>query len=181
MRGVRRAPLSFYVFTGGDNLENKYIEAGKIINTHGIKGEVKIDPWTDTPQFLLQLKSFHIDGRDYKVNSSRVHQRFVIASLEGIGSINEAEHYKDKIIYISRDEVNLDEGQYFLTDLIGFTALSDSDGSVLGNVTDILSLPAGEICVINGTREILVPLRPEFITERNMEEKILKIHLLEGM
>lgn len=162
-------------------MDSNYIEAGIIINTHGIKGEVKIEPWADSPEFLLQFKSFRIDGKDYKVKSSRVHQRFVIALLDGLSSINEAEHYKEKVIYISRDEAKLEEGQYFLNDLIGFTALSDSDCSVLGNVTDIMSLPAGEICVINGEREILVPLRPEFIMERDMENKIIKVHLLEGM
>lgn len=162
-------------------MEDRFLEAGKIINTHGIKGEVKIEPWADSPKFLLSFRSFFIDGKEYKINSSRVHQRFVIAALDSVTTMNDAEKFKNKIIYIDRSEAKLEEGQYFINDLIGFTAIDEKNGAVLGNVTDILSLPGGDICEIKGKREILVPLRPEFIVERNMEDKILKIRLIEGM
>jgi 16S rRNA processing protein RimM len=88
---------------------------------------------------------------------------------------------KNKVIYIDRDEADLDEDEYFLTDLIGFTAVSAADGVTLGKVTDILTLPGGDICEIKGQREILVPLRPEFIVGRDMEAGILTVSLIEGM
>jgi 16S rRNA processing protein RimM len=160
-------------------MNDNFLEAGKIINTHGIKGEVKIEPWADSPKFLLGFKHLYIDGKCYNVNSSRVHQRFVIASLEGISTMNDAERYKNKIIY--RSEAKLSEGQYFISDLIGFTAIDEASGSILGNVTDIISLPGGDVIEIKGQREILVPLRPEFVIERNMENKTITLRLIEGM
>jgi len=162
-------------------MENKYLESGKIINTHGVRGEIKIDPWADSPEFLTDIDTYYIDGKAYPVLRSRVHQRFVIAQLEGVGSMDEAERLKNKIIYIDRDDADLEEDEYFLTDLIGFTAVSAADGKVLGKVTDILTLPGGDICEIKGEREILVPLRPEFITGRDMEAGILTVSLIEGM
>ena len=162
-------------------MENKYLESGKIINTHGVRGEVKIDPWADSPEFLTEIETFYIDGKAYPVIRARVHQRFVIAQLEGVSSMDEAERLKNKVIYIDRDEADLDEDEYFLTDLIGFTAVSAADGVTLGKVTDILTLPGGDICEIKGQREILVPLRPEFIVGRDMEAGILTVSLIEGM
>ena len=162
-------------------MDSRLIECGKIINTHGIKGEVKIEPWADSPGFKKKNKSFYINGTEHKVISSRVHQKFVIARLSGIDSINDAEKYKNKIIYALRSEAALEEGQYFLSDLIGFDAFSADNGTALGKVTDIISLPAGDVCVIRGEREILVPIREEFIKERSMDEKRITVRLLEGM
>jgi 16S rRNA processing protein RimM len=95
--------------------------------------------------------------------------------------MNDAERYKNKIIYIDRSEAKLSEGQYFISDLIGFTAIDEASGSILGNVTDIISLPGGDVIEIKGQREILVPLRPEFVIERNMENKTITLRLIEGM
>ena len=161
-------------------MENKYLEAGRIINTHGIKGEVKIDPWADSAAFLADFAAFYIDGRSVKVRSARVHQRFLIASLEGVDSIDDAEKLKNKIIYIDRADAKLSEGEYFIADLIGFTAL-DEDGNALGEVTDILERPQGNILEIRGEREILVPLIPEFIVSRDMEARTITLRLIEGM
>lgn len=158
----------------------KYLEAGKIINTHGIKGEVKIDPWADSPEFLTGFKSFYIDGSPVRVRSQRVHQRFVIAKLEGVDDMNAAEKLKNKVVYIDRDEASLSEGEYFISDLVGFNACDES-GKELGKVTEILSRPGGDILVISGAREILVPLIPEFVIGRDMDAGRLTVRLIEGM
>lgn len=158
----------------------KYLEAGKIINTHGIKGEVKIEPWADSPDFLLGFKTFYIDGSPVRVISQRVHQRFVIAKLGGTDDMNSAERLKNKIVYIDRDDAPLSEGEYFISDLVGFYAF-DEAGAELGKVTEILTRPGGDVLVIDGNREILVPLIPEFVVGRDMEAERLTIRLIEGM
>lgn len=165
----------------GNTMDNKFLESGKIINTHGVRGEIKIDPWADSPEFLTEIETYYIEGKAYPVLRARVHQRFVIAQLEGVNSLDDAERLKNKILYIDRDDAELEDDEYFLTDLIGFTAVSEKDGNVLGRVTDILTLPGGDVCEIKGEREILVPLRPEFITGRDMESGTLTISLIEGM
>ncbi|MBQ3951425.1 MAG: 16S rRNA processing protein RimM [Oscillospiraceae bacterium] len=158
----------------------KYLEAGKIINTHGIRGEVKIEPWADSPEFLKGFKALYIDSRPVKLLSARAHGRFVIAKLEGVDDMNAAEALKNRIVYIDRDEAPLSEGEYFISDLIGFTAVAE-DGEELGKVTEILSRPAGEILVITGEREILVPLVPEFVIARDMDGGRITLRLIEGM
>ena len=161
-------------------MEQKYLEAGKIINTHGIRGEVKIDPWANSADFLKGFPAFYIDGVSVAVRSARVHQRFLIASLEGIDSIDDAERLKNKVIYIDRADAKLSEGEYFISDLIGFAVL-DEGGNALGEVTDILEKPGGDILEIRGEREILVPLRPEFVLSRDFEARTMTVRLLEGM
>ena len=81
----------------------KYLEAGKIINTHGIRGEVKIEPWADSPEFLKGFKALYIDSRPVKLLSARAHGRFLIAKLEGVDDMNAAEALKNRVVYIDRD------------------------------------------------------------------------------
>jgi len=158
---------------------DKLIESGKIVNTHGIRGEVKIEPWADSPRFLTGFKTLYIDGAAFNVVRSRVHKNMVIAQLEGINSIEEAENYRNKVIHIARAEAKLPEGAYFVSDLVGKTATDDDTGEELGKVTDIISLPQGSVAEITGKRQILVPVRPEFIISQDAET--VKIHLIEGM
>ena len=157
----------------------KLIESGKIVNTHGIRGEVKIEPWADSPQFLTGFKTLYIDSTPFKMVRSRVHKNMVIAQLEGINSIEEAENYRNKVIYIARAEAKLPEGAYFVSDLVGKTAIDDGTGEELGRVTGIISLPQGSVAEITGKRQILVPVRPEFVVSQDAET--VKIHLIEGM
>ena len=158
----------------------KYLEAGKIINTHGIRGEVKIEPWADSPDFLKGFRFIYIDSRPVKLISSRVQGRFLIAKLEGVDDMNAAEALKNRVVYIDREDAPLSEGEYFISDLIGFTAVTE-DGKVLGKVTEILSRPGGDILVIEGEREILVPLVPEFVIARVMDGGRITLRLIEGM
>jgi len=156
----------------------KLIDSGKIVNTHGIRGEVKIEPWADSPQFLADFKTYYIDSKPLKVIRARVHKNMVIAQLEGINSIDEAELYRNKVIYIAREEAKLPEGAYFVSNLVGKTAFDNESGEELGKVTDIISLPRGSVMEITGKRQILVPVRDEFVISQDDES--VKIHLIEG-
>ena len=156
------------------------LEAGKIINTHGIRGEVKIDPWADSPEFLLDFGTLYIDGEAYAVELSRVHKGKVLVKLAGVDSVESAEGLKNRVVSINREDAELDDGQYFLADLVGFAAV-DEDGNELGRVTDILSRPGGDILEIKGAREMLVPIVPEFIKGRDPDAGTVTVHLIEGL
>jgi 16S rRNA processing protein RimM len=162
-------------------MDNKLIETGKIINTHGIRGEVKIDPWANSPAELLDYETFYIDEKPYGVIKARVQKKFVIAALEGVSSIEEAEKLKNKVIYISRDEMELEDGEYLLNDLIGLEAIDNDSGKSLGKITDILTPPGGEVFEIRGEREILIPMRPEFLIDVDTDAGKVSFHLIEGM
>ena len=161
-------------------MHEKYLEAGQIVNTHGVKGEVKITPWADTPEFLTRFKTLYIDGAPVAVKSIRVHGAFVIAALEGCTSVNDAMALKGKIIYIDRNDVRLPKGRFFIADIIGAKVVSDT-GDELGTLAEVLEMPAQNIYVVRGTREIMIPDVPEFILNVDPVNGVVTVHLIDGM
>ena len=162
--------------------KSKYLEAGQIVNTHGIRGEVKLTPWADSPEFLKKFKTFYIgpDKRPFDVISSRVHGAFLVAQLGGVSDINAAMALKNKTVYIDRGDVRLPRGRFFIADIIGARAVTD-DGRELGTVADIMEAPAQRIYVIRGEAEHLIPDVPEFILDADPEAGVVKVHIIEGM
>jgi len=162
-------------------MENEFLEAGKIVNTHGIRGEVRLQPWADSPDFLTGFDYFYIDGEPVRVISARVHKESVIAVLEGVGDIDTAVSMKNKIIMVKKDDIHLEEGRYFVTDLIGLRVLDAETGGELGTLADVLPLPSNNVYVIKGEREILVPAVPEFIVETKINDGYIRIKLIDGL
>ena len=159
----------------------KYLEAGKIVNTHGIRGEVKIQPWADSPDFLTPIKQFYIDGEPITVTSAKAHKGCVIAALDGVTDFDGAIKLKNKTIYIDRSDAQIEEGRHFIADLIGLRAIDAETGAEFGRISDVLSLPSNDVYVIAGSREILVPAVPDFIIETNIEDGFVRIRLREGL
>jgi len=162
-------------------MKDNFIEAGKIVNTHGIYGELRIQPWADTPDFLTGIEYYYIGGEPVKVISSKVHKGNVIVVLEGIDGIDAAIKMKNKVIRIKKDDIDLEDGRYFISDLIGLRADDADTGKNLGILSDILTLPSNNVYVIKGEREILVPAVPDFIIETNINKGYVKIRLIEGL
>jgi len=162
-------------------MRDRFLEAGKIVNTHGIRGEVKIQPWADSPDFVAGLKCLYIDGAPVKVLSAKVHKGCVIAALDGVDDIDGAIRLKNKVVFVDRSQAQLDEGRHFIADLIGLRALDADTGEELGTVADVLSLPANDVYVIRGESERLVPAAPDFVVEINVGHGYIKLRLIEGM
>ena len=163
-------------------MKSQFLEAGKIVNTHGIRGEIKIMPWADSPEFLCQFKTLYMDGKPVKVLSSRPHKTMVLALLEGITSVEEAMKLKGKVLFIDRSDVTLPEGRHFLADLMGLTVLDAATGEELGKVEDILTPPAHNVYVVRGKgKEYMIPAVDAFLAETNVESGYIKVNLIEGM
>lgn len=163
-------------------MKNRYLEAGKIVNTHGIAGEVKILPWADGPEFLLDFDTLYIDDQPVELKGARVHKNCVLAKLAGIDDINQAMKLRDKIVCIDREDVELEEGAFFLADLMGLEVREAETGKVLGTIHDILTPPANNVYVVRGgEREYMIPAVPEFILETNIDDGYLLVRLIEGM
>ena len=154
---------------------SRFIECGKIINTHGCHGDVKAEPWTDTPRDLIDLgRVFLGEGeckREVKILRGSVMQgRFLLLSLEGVEDMNAADALRNTVLYAAREDFRLAEGQYFISDAIGLPVLDTREGregKVLGVVEDILPNAASDIYTVktpNGD-EVLVPAIPVFIKE----------------
>ena len=161
--------------------QKEFLEGGQIVNTHGIKGEVKIDSWCDTPEVLAQIKTLYIDGAPRTVRSARVHKNCVIAFLDGINDVDTAMTLKGKIVLVARSAVKLPKGQVFMADLIGLKVLDAETGAELGSLVDILTPSVQKVYVVRGEREILIPAVDEFIDEINVDGGYIKVRLIEGM
>ena len=160
--------------------KKQYIEAGRIVNTHGVAGEVKIEVWLDSPQFLKSFKRCFIDKREVKFLSARVHKGFVIAKLEGVEDVNAAMALKGRTLFIDRDDARLPKGAFFLQDIIGASVVDES-GSEIGKLVDVMETPASNVYVVKGEREHLIPAVPEFILSTDADNGIITVHLIEGM
>ena len=160
---------------------DRFLEAGKIINTHGVRGEIKILPWADDPGFLTRFKRLYIDGSPLSILSSKIYKGCIIAALEGVDDLAGAAKLRNKTVFIDRDDASLEEGRYFVADLIGMRAVEAGSNAELGTVADILALPSNDVYVIQGAREILVPAVPEFVVEKNLDAGYIVFRLIEGM
>ena len=155
-------------------MKQEFLEAGKIVSTHGVRGEVKILPWADDADFLVGLPRVFVAGREYAVQHSRVQKTCVLMKLA-----DTAAKFREQIVRIHRDDVELPEGSVFIADLIGLRVIAD--GEEIGKVSDILSMPGNDVYVVTGSREYLIPAVPEFILERNLDEGFVRVKLIEGM
>ena len=164
-------------------MKKQYLEAGKIVNTHGVRGEVKIQPWADSAEFLQGFDILYLEGeKPIRLLHSRVHKAQLIAQLEGVTEINAAIALKNKLVYIRRADVSLPPGHFFIQDILGLPVL-DEDGVELGVLKEILPRPAGDVYVIAGKdgKEHLIPDVPDFLLEKNLEAGFIRVRLIEGM
>ena len=161
-------------------MKKQYLEAGQIVNTHGVRGEVRIQPWADEAAFLTRFRRFYMDGKAVKVRSCRVHKTLCIAALEGVDDVNTAMALKGKIIFIDRDDAMLPKGTVFLQDILGAKVIDES-GADLGVLEEVLPAPAASVLVVKGAREILIPDVPEFVLSKDADNGIVTVRLIDGM
>ena len=166
---------------------NKYLEAGKIVNTHSFRGEVKIQCWCDTPEFLEQFEEIFLDDKgETKLtikNMRIVNGDIIICSFEGVETEEAAIKLKNKVIYIDRADAVLEAGAFFIKDLIGLQVFNFDDKSVkYGELVDIFNNGASDIYVIKTLQsgEVLVPNVPTFVKKISLEEGVF-ITPIEGM
>lgn len=162
----------------------QYLEVGKVTNVHGLMGEVKVQPWADSPEFLCQFKTLYVDEARFPmtVQRARVHKNMVIIKFEGPTDVPSALSLRNAILYIDRSDVDLPEGAFFLADIYGLEVRDAASGEVLGKIADVLTLPANNVYVIKGgKRELMIPAVPQFIAETNIEGGFIRVNLMEGL
>lgn len=165
-------------------MKKQYLEAGKIVTTHGIKGEIKIMPYTDYPELLCEFDRLFLGKNHEEINveRSRVFKNMVIAKLEGYDTPEVAEKLRNKILYMHRDDLELDEDTYFIQDLIGIEVSDADSGFVYGKITDVMQTGANDVYVVQGKdREYLVPAIPEVVITTDIDENTMTIRPLEGL
>lgn len=160
-------------------MKSPFLPTGQIVNTHGLKGLVKVMPWADDPADLLDFDRFFIDGTEYAVEHSSLQKSMVLLKLEGVDSIEDAVKLRGKELSIARADVELEEGTVFIADLIGLPVYCGE--RELGRITEVLTPPANDVYVVKGRQEYLIPAVKEFIEELNPEAGYVRVRLIEGM
>jgi len=163
----------------------KFLETGKIVGTHGVKGMVRVQPWCDSPEFLKQFKHFYTDSNGetrLEVYSVQPHGNVVLMAIKGVDSIEKAEKLRNRVIYINRKDIKLPKGRYFIDDLIGCTVTDADTEKTLGVLSDVSSTGANDVWHIkSGDKEYLVPAIEEVIVNVDTENEAVVIRPLKGI
>ena len=160
--------------------KQSFIDAGKIVNTHGVRGEVRIEVWLDSPALLKRCGRVYLGGEEKKILSAREHKGFLIAQLEGVEDVNAAQALKNRVVQIARTDAKLPRGAYFLQDIIGVCVVTES-GAEVGKLAEVLELPGQRVYVVKGETEHLIPAVPAFIRNTDAENGVITVRLIEGM
>ncbi len=162
----------------------RFLETGRIVAVHGLKGEVRVDPWCDSPDFLCEFDVLYFDKGDKEViiENARPHKNIVIMKIEGVDDADEAAKLRGRILYMDREDVELGEGTYFVQDLIGMEVVDAENGEVYGRITDVKNTGASDIYTVKSdSGEFMIPAVPEFIERTDIEGGRLYIHMIEGL
>ena len=154
-----------------------FIEAGQIVTTHGIRGEVKVLTWLDAPELLCEFDRCCIDGNEYIMDSVRVQKTCNLVKLHGIDTVEAAQTLRDKVVLLYRDDIDGDV--IFGAELIGMQVFSDD--RLLGVITDVLDYPGNSVYVVKGSYEYMIPAVKEFILSTDLDENIMTVRVIEGM
>ena len=181
-------------------LKDDMLRVGVIASTHGVHGEVKVFPTTDDIKRFSLLKKVYLhivpekmtgnqneECMELEVTGVKYFKQFAILKFKQFDHLDDVQQYKGMELYVAReDALPLNEGEYYIADLIGLTALNDESGEEIGILKDVLQTGANDVYIIKGNekykkKEILVPVTDECVKEINLNDRFVKIHLLEGL
>ena len=158
------------------------INVGRIVNAHGIKGEVRVQPRDGDPYFLTEFKTFYIDGKPVTPTANHVHKSLVLMKFPGVDDMNAALTLKDKVLYIRREDAHLPEGEYLDDELLGVEVYDEATGALLGEIKQVETYPASKVYTVKGEKEYLVPaVKGAFIRSVDLDKNRMEIHLWEGL
>ncbi len=165
-------------------MKKEFLEIGKFVGTHGVRGMVRIQPWSDDGEFLTCFKKFYLENGKTKIEMSKItpHGNVVIAAVKGVDSIEEAEKLRGQVLYIKRDDAHLPEGRYFVSEIIGSQVFDADSGALLGTLSDVSPTGANDVWHIkSGEKEYLVPAIPDVIVNVDINNDKIVIRPLKGI
>ena len=155
----------------------QFVEAGEIVTTHGVKGEVKVLPWVDSPDILCEFDRCRIDGREYDMESVRIQKTCNLVKLKGVDTMEAAQALRGKTVELYREDI--DDEVIFAAELIGVEVFCD--GELLGKITDVLDYPGNSVYVVKGEHEYTIPAVKQFVLSTDLEQNCMQVAIIEGM
>lgn len=164
-------------------MKKQFLEAGKIVRTHGVRGELVLECWADSPQFLAKLpKLCWEDGRDAGLLSSRVHKGRLLVRLQGVDTVEQGDALRGRVLYLDREDVTLPQGQYFLQDIIGLRAVDGVTGREYGVLREVIPTGANDVYrIVDGDKEYLFPAVKHMVQEISLEEGVIRLLPIPGI
>lgn len=165
----------------------EYLEIGQIVSTHGIRGEVRINPWCNGPEFIKKFKTLYSDSKgnaSFKVVSCRPHKNIAIAKLQGVDTVEEAEKLRNTVLFIKRDDANLPEGEWFISELLGCKVIDFNDESICyGEICDVAETGANDVWYVKTPdgNEVLIPAIPDVVKNCDVKNEKVYINALRGL
>ena len=153
-----------------------YIEAGEIVTTHGVRGEVKVLSWLDSPEMLCEFDRCRISGREYVMDSVRVQKTCNLVKLRGVDTMEDAQKLRGKTMELYREDISDELISAELVDVEVY-----ADGACIGKIKEVLDYPGNSVYVVQGEREYLIPAVKEFILSTDLERNQMQVKLLKGM
>lgn len=154
-----------------------YIEAGEIVTTHGVLGEVKVLSWLDSPEMLCEFNRCRISGREYVMDSVRVQKTCNLVKLRGVDTMEDAQKLRGKTMELYREDIS--DELIFAAELVDVEVYAD--GACIGKIKEVLDYPGNSVYVVQGEREYLIPAVKEFILSTDLERNQMQVKLLKGM
>ena len=155
----------------------QYIEAGEIVTTHGVRGEVKVLTWLDDPEMLCEFDRCRIDGREVIMEQVRVQKTCNLVKLKGIDTMEAAQALRGKTIELYREDIG--DEVIFAAELMGMEV--QCEGKTIGKIADVLDYPGNMVYVVRGEREYMIPAVSAFVLDTDMENNLMQVRLIEGM
>ena len=155
----------------------QYIEAGEIVTTHGVRGEVKVLTWLDDPEMLCEFDRCRIDGKEVIMEQVRVQKTCNLVKLQGIDTMEAAQALRGKTIELYREDI--DDEVIFAAELMGMEV--QCEGKTIGKIADVLDYPGNMVYVVRGEREYMIPAVSAFVLDTDMENNLMQVRLIEGM
>ena len=155
----------------------QFVEAGEIVTTHGVKGEMKVLPWLDSPEDLCDFDRCRVDGKDYTIESCRVQKTCNLVKLSGIDTMEAAQAMRGKRIELYREDI--DDEVIFAAELIGMEVYCEE--KLIGKIRDVLDYPGKSVYVVKGEYEYMIPAVKEFILSTDMQKNEMQVRIIEGM
>ena len=166
-------------------MKKRFLEIGKIVSTHGVRGEVKVPPWCDSAEFLTEFEELYFDEGKTPVHieNARVHKGMAILKLDGVETMDAANTYRGKVLYMDREDVELAPGTYLIQDLIGLAVVDADTGEEYGTLSDVTQTGANDVYHIRTPqgKEYLIPAIEQVIEKTDIAGGKLLIHPLEGL
>ena len=167
-------------------MPKEFLECGKIVTTHGVRGEVKVQPWCDGPAFLKEFSTFYLDAAGalpVRALSVKAVGNMGVIKLEGVDTPEAAQSYRGRVLYIRRADAKLAPGAYFIQDLIGLRVVDAGDPELCyGQLTDVSQTGANDVYhITKDGRTVLIPAIRQVIAGVDLEAGLLTITPLEGL